>query len=125
MRVPRKPLAGDDVKEFIAGLESILGPDGAVAEYLDEYEYRPGQIAMASLVARSLWERPGEYCRSGTGTGKSLAYLIPAAYWAVKQEQEVVVSTNTITLQEQLINKDVPFLHSVLDINFEVAVIKG
>ncbi|NLJ86554.1 MAG: DEAD/DEAH box helicase [Firmicutes bacterium] len=125
MRVPRKPLAGDDVKEFIAGLESILGPDGAVAEYLDEYEYRPGQIAMASLVARSLWEGRVSIVEAGTGTGKSLAYLIPAAYWAVKQGAKVVVSTNTITLQEQLINKDVPFLHSVLDINFEVAVIKG
>ena len=47
---------------------SILGPDGAVAEYLDEYEYRPGQIAMASLVARSLWKAVS-IVEAGTGTG--------------------------------------------------------
>ena len=65
------------------------------------------------------WPRPG------TGTGKSLAYLIPAIQWSMQNGQRVVVSTNTINLQDQLIEKDIPDLHRVLDTPFKAAVLKG
>jgi ATP-dependent DNA helicase DinG len=62
---------------------------------------------------------------AGTGTGKSLAYLIPAAYWAIKNNTRVVISTNTINLQDQLINKDIPDLQGALNIPVRAAVLKG
>ncbi|NMB45910.1 MAG: DEAD/DEAH box helicase [Firmicutes bacterium] len=113
------------LSEFLDRINDVLKPEGAIAQNLHDYEYRVGQIAMARTVAQALWQGRVGLIEAGTGTGKSLAYLIPAAYWATLSGEKVIVSTNTITLQEQLINKDVPFLQSVLDIAFRVAVIKG
>lgn len=114
-----------NLQEVYSRIDHTLGPDGLIAKHLDEYEYRLGQIEMARVVAKSLWEGRMGIIEAGTGTGKSLAYLIPAVFWAVSQGEKVVISTNTITLQEQLINKDIPFLHSVLDVAFRAALIKG
>ena len=62
---------------------------------------------------------------AGTGTGKSLAYLIPAAYWAKQNGERVVISTNTIALQDQLVRKDIPDLIEALDLEVNFAVLKG
>ncbi|NMB25243.1 MAG: DEAD/DEAH box helicase, partial [Firmicutes bacterium] len=114
-----------DIQEVYNRIDHALGPHGVIAGHLDEYEYRPGQIEMARVVAKSFWEGRVGIIEAGTGTGKSLAYLIPAIFWAVSRGEKVVISTNTITLQEQLINKDIPFLHGVLDVAFRAALIKG
>lgn len=113
------------LQQFLARLDNLIRPGGAISRSLEGYEYRAGQVAMAHLVAKTLWNGQVALIEAGTGTGKSLAYLIPAAYWAALTGEKVIVSTNTITLQEQLIYKDVPFLRSVLDVAFPVAVIKG
>ena len=62
---------------------------------------------------------------AGTGTGKSLAYLVPAVLWAAKNNQRIVISTNTINLQDQLINNDVPLLKKVMEQDFRAEVMKG
>mgnify|MGYP000920425031 CR=1 FL=1 len=113
------------LQEFTHRIDQVMEPGGLVSRNLDSYEYRPGQIVMARTVAQALWEGRVGLIEAGTGTGKSLAYLVPAVYWAIAAKEKVIISTNTITLQEQLITKDVPFLQSVLDTAFQVAVIKG
>jgi ATP-dependent DNA helicase DinG len=103
----------------------ILGPDGAVARRLGNYEARPEQIAMARAVARAI-EKPGHLMvEAGTGVGKSFAYLVPAILAAVELKKKVVVSTHTISLQEQLLRKDLPFLRSVMPQEFSAVLVKG
>jgi DNA polymerase-3 subunit epsilon/ATP-dependent DNA helicase DinG len=110
-----------DIDEVAAALD--LG--GPFAAYFDEYEYRPQQVDMLRSVAEALSESLHLMVEAGTGTGKSFAYLIPAAYWAVKNNTRVVVSTNTINLQDQLINKDIPDLRAALKLPVRAAVLKG
>ena len=62
---------------------------------------------------------------TGTGTGKTLSYLIPAVNWALKNGERVVISTNTINLQEQLIDKDIPLLYSAFEDDFSYSLVKG
>lgn len=116
---------GKVVKLDISAVLGTLQPGGVLSRSLPGYEPRSGQVRMAETVAGALVAGRIAIIEAGTGTGKSLAYLIPAIYWAVATRQKVIVSTNTITLQEQLITKDIPFLAGVLDIPFQVAVVKG
>ena len=89
------------------------------------YEHRSEQLAMARAVARAI-ERPGHLVvEAGTGVGKSFAYLVPAILAAVHDKKKVVVSTHTIALQEQLLNKDIPFLQSVMEEEFTAVLVKG
>ena len=102
----------------------ILGPEGAVARRLATYESRPQQLEMARAVARAI-EGPGHLMvEAGTGVGKSFAYLVPAIL-AAEQGKKVVVSTHTINLQEQLLNRDLPFLRAVMPQEFTAVLVKG
>src|SRR3954471_8653006 len=104
---------------------SILGPDGAIARKLPGFESRPQQLAMAEAVADAIAQRRHLMVEAGTGVGKSFAYLVPAVLAALADKEcKVVVSTHTITLQEQLIRKDLPFLQSVLP-EFRAVLVKG
>ncbi len=104
----------------VSVLDEILGPDGVAARVLPGYESRPQQLEMAHLVARALrGERPA-VIEAGTGTGKTLAYLVPAAL----SEKKVVISTATKTLQEQLAQKDIPLLVQ-LGLPVKAAFMKG
>jgi ATP-dependent DNA helicase DinG len=105
---------------------SILGPDGAIARRLPNYEPRPEQLHMADAVA-SAFAKPGHLMvEAGTGVGKSFAYLVPAIQAAcADKEFRVVISTHTISLQEQLIRKDIPFLQSVMPDKFSAMLVKG
>jgi ATP-dependent DNA helicase DinG len=89
-------------------IAAILGPTGVVARTLPGYEERPEQLRMALAVGEALNGDRVTVIEAGTGTGKSLAYLVPAILWALANEERLVVSTNTINLQEQLIRKDLP-----------------
>jgi len=90
-------------------LTSILGPDGSIARRLgDRYEHRPQQLEMATAVEEAFTAGHHLLVEAGTGVGKSFAYLLPAIDFAVKNKKRVVISTHTISLQEQLIEKDIP-----------------
>lgn len=104
---------------------SILAPGGVISERLAGYEYRPQQIEMAGAVAEAFEEGEHLVVEAGTGVGKSFAYLIPAILFATRAEEPVVVSTNTISLQEQLLDKDIPFLREVLPLDFTAVLVKG
>ena len=96
-------------------LSSLLAPDGPLAAVLQAYEARPQQAEMLEAVARALWAEEHLMAEAGTGVGKSLAYLLPAALYALRSNARVVVSTNTLNLQEQLLDKDLPTVQRVLE----------
>lgn len=105
---------------------ALLEPGGAVASALGAYEDRPQQTAMARAVHQALADDRLLVVEAGTGVGKSLAYLTPAIVHAVSCDERVVVSTNTINLQEQLLRKDIPVVARALGLGHEVAaVLKG
>src|SRR6202521_4319499 len=106
-------------------IRALLGPDGPMAGLLDDYELRESQLQMTLAIA-PLYARGGRLLvEAGPGTGKSLAYLVPAVHHAVASGERVVVATNTITLQEQLFSKDIPFMRSWLPFDFKAALLKG
>jgi len=95
----------------------VLGDDGVIASILgDGYEARPEQLRMASAVSRTLANKSHLVVEAGTGVGKSFAYLVPAIQRAISCNETVVVATNTIALQEQLMRKDVPLLGRSLEV---------
>ena len=105
-------------------LEGVAAPGGAMAS-MAGYEDRAGQRAMLRFVAERFNEGGTGLVEAGTGTGKSMAYLVPAARWAVRNHERTVVSTNTINLQEQLVRKDIPLAEEVLGEEIRWALVKG
>ncbi|MGD0100316.1 MAG: helicase C-terminal domain-containing protein [Acidobacteriota bacterium] len=102
-------------------LDQILGPDGPIATNHPNYEHRPGQIRMAQAVWDAIEGNRHLCVEAGTGTGKTLAYLLPAIF----SNRRVVISTATKNLQEQLFSKDIPFLEKALGRKFPVCYMKG
>jgi ATP-dependent DNA helicase DinG len=103
----------------------VLGPDGLIAKKLSSFESRPQQVEMADAVADAIDRKRKLVVEAGTGVGKSFAYLVPAIVAAAKKDCKVVVSTHTISLQEQLVRKDIPFLQSVMPHDFRPVLVKG
>ena len=118
---PNKEIYSLDPDETSA----ILEIGGQFARHFPTYEYRPQQVEMLRAVTQALSQGRHLMVEAGTGTGKSMAYLIPAALWAIQNGLRVVISTNTINLQDQLINKDVPDLRAALGIELNAAIMKG
>lgn len=108
-------------------LAHILGPGGAIARRLGErYEPRPQQAEMAAAVGAALAGGHHLIVEAGTGVGKSFAYLLPAIEFVTKQKpRRVVISTHTISLQEQLVEKDIPLLRAVYPDEFTAVLVKG
>jgi ATP-dependent DNA helicase DinG len=114
-------------------VSDILGPEGSIARRLSHYEERPQQLAMAAAVAAAIRDRQHLVVEAGTGVGKSFAYLVPAILAATQAEGaddkkdpiRVVISTHTISLQEQLLHKDLPLLNSVIPREFSAVLVKG
>ena len=104
---------------------AILGPGGAIARRLSGYEAREEQLRMSQAVADAITSKAHLMVEAGTGVGKSFAYLVPAILAAAEQGLKVVISTHTISLQEQLLNKDIPFLRAVLPFEFTAVLVKG
>lgn len=117
--------------EAIQTVADILGAGGAIARRLQDYEPRPEQLEMALAVESALHKRHHLVAEAGTGVGKSFAYLIPAILAAQAErgsenkKRRIIVSTHTISLQEQLITHDIPFLQSVLPVEFSAVLVKG
>jgi ATP-dependent DNA helicase DinG len=106
-------------------VKEILTPGGFIAGKLSNYESRPEQLEMAAAVAEAFDSHHHLLVEAGTGVGKSFAYLIPALQQISDHHKRVVVSTWTISLQEQLIAKDIPFLASVWPGEFKAVLVKG
>ncbi|MEA4811295.1 MAG: helicase C-terminal domain-containing protein [Anaerolineaceae bacterium] len=106
-------------------IAETLQPGGEFSKHFPEFEHRSQQVQVLKAVANAFSRGDHLLVEAGTGTGKSLAYLIPAAYWALKNEERVVISTNTIALQDQLIKKDIPSLKEALGLDIHAAVLKG
>ncbi len=103
----------------------LLGPEGPLAELLPGYEHRESQTQMLLAVAQIQARGGTLVVEAGTGTGKSLAYLVPSIARGVRHRERVVVSTNTHTLQEQLMAKDLPSLREWLPWDFKAVLLKG
>ncbi len=101
--------------------EEILGPGGPLSRALSAYESRGGQLEMARAVEKALREERILFCEAGTGTGKTLAYLVPA----LLSGKKVIVSTATRALQEQIFQRDLPLIEQALGVSFPVALMKG
>ncbi|HPD46570.1 MAG TPA: helicase C-terminal domain-containing protein [Anaerohalosphaeraceae bacterium] len=106
-------------------VDDALGPDGLIASARPDFESRPQQLQMAHAVKEALNAPHHLAVEAGTGVGKSFAYLIPAIDYVVRKQGKVLVSTYTITLQQQLINKDVPFLAASVGMPFSAELAKG
>lgn len=115
-----------EIKELtVEEISDLFAAGNALDETLAQYEYRRQQQIMGEVITKAFNRQTHLLVEAGTGTGKSLAYLIPSIYWAVENEQRVVISTNTINLQEQLIKKDIPLLKKALDLDFNAVLVKG
>ena len=113
---PEKRRPADDLAHIGPDeIHGMLGPGGPFATAFGGFEHRPEQEEMLDAVAAAIYNQRHLIIEGGTGVGKSLAYLLPAALFALSQGQRVVVSTNTINLQEQIIGKDIPALQQVLE----------
>src|SRR5215207_5753625 len=106
-------------------LQTVFGPGGLVARAHDKYEYRDGQVKMSEAITKAFEEKKHLIVEAGTGTGKTLAYLIPAIAYALGSKKRVIISTGTKNLQEQLMEKDIPFLQKILPKKFTAAYMKG
>ncbi|OEU73372.1 MAG: helicase [Desulfuromonadales bacterium C00003068] len=106
-------------------LAAHLGPEGPLAQHLGNYEERPEQLRMALDCADAFNHDKLATIEAGTGTGKSLAYLIPAILWSLGNEEPIAISTNTINLQEQLIRQDLPLLKKAIKQDFQAVLVKG
>jgi DNA polymerase-3 subunit epsilon/ATP-dependent DNA helicase DinG len=106
-------------------VSSALEYGGPFSRYFNTFEQRPEQVDMLRAVTNALSYGNHLMVEAGTGVGKSFAYLVPAALFALQNNTRVVVSTNTINLQDQLIQRDLPNLSQALDLDFRFAVLKG
>lgn len=106
-------------------LEDVFGPEGLISKFHKNYEYREGQLKMASAISEAFENKRHLVVEAGTGTGKTLAYLVPAVAESLKHNKRIVISTGTKNLQEQLMEKDIPFLQGILPKKFSAAYMKG
>jgi len=106
-------------------LAAMLEEDGLFARQFPGFEHRPQQVEMLRAVAAAFNDHQHLLVEAGTGTGKSIAYLLPAVTFATMNGERVVISTNTINLQDQLFLKDVPDLQKLLPFEFRAVVLKG
>jgi ATP-dependent DNA helicase DinG len=119
--VPAREVTPLDLESLAAG----LAPGGGLSRIAPHYEPRESQIGMLRLVSSAFNGDEIAAVEAGTGVGKSLAYLLPALSWAEANGERVVISTNTINLQQQLMEKDIPLAKRILGIDPKVVLVKG
>ena len=138
MTVSGRPSSGDEAEKVATSgfsgarpsgslsseaMRNVFGSGGTLADVLDAYEAREEQAELAEAVTKALTEGRHLLAEAGTGTGKSLAYLVPALARAVGRGERVVVATHTHTLQEQLVMKDIPSLRQWLPWDFDACLL--
>jgi ATP-dependent DNA helicase DinG len=117
-------LREDFDKEFAQNVRGMFGKGGLLSG-TKSFEYRPEQQQMAAAVAGALDGKRHLVVEAGTGVGKSLAYLVPAALFALEHNRKAIISTHTINLQEQLLHKDIPIVRGLMNQPFEATLLKG
>lgn len=124
-------VVSDEIEFSVSDISELFIENGGLASTLQNYKYRSQQVAMAKSVTSALQSKQILIVEAGTGVGKSMAYLIPSIVLAMREGKRVIVSTNTINLQEQLINKDIPNILEALSrvddsfLQFRFALLKG
>ncbi|MFA5780362.1 MAG: helicase C-terminal domain-containing protein [Elusimicrobiota bacterium] len=106
-------------------LEDVFGDKGFLEKNHENYESRSQQILMAAAVENAITKNSHLLVEAATGIGKTLAYIIPFIYWSKENKKRVIISTYTKTLQEQIANKDLPFLQKILPVDFKFALCVG
>jgi len=109
----------------VDALSRLVRPEGSLQQIFPHYEPREPQIAMLEEVADSFNERRITVIEAGTGVGKSIAYLLPAGEWALRNNERVIISTATINLQHQLMDKDIPLAEKLLNHPLNAKLVKG
>ncbi|NLF38568.1 DEAD/DEAH box helicase [bacterium] len=121
-----EPMKPPQLKPLDAGeLLGVLSAGGPMGKALQNYEERPAQKEMMAEVIDSFNHDKIAVIEAGTGTGKTVAYLIPSIAWAVTNDERVVVSTHTINLQEQILHKDLPLVRKIFMADFKAVLVKG
>src|SRR5207302_11229165 len=115
------PADARSIPDIVAAVKAVFAPGGALARVVADFEPRAGQVDMAVAVARALEDGGVLLAEAGTGTGKTLAYLVPA----ILGRQRVLISTGTKNLQEQIYFKDIPALRGALGVPFTATYMKG
>ena len=110
--------------ELADHVSNIFSESGLLSR-ASNFEYRPEQQQMAHAVAEALNDQEHLIVEAGTGVGKSLGYLIPAILYSVSEGKRAIISTHTINLQEQLVEKDLPMLQEILPVSFNFTMLKG
>ena len=110
---------------MIESTADYFSEGGRLSRSLPSFEFRPQQLQMAGAVHHALQQGHHLMVEAGTGTGKSLAYLLPAIQWALANDKRVVISTYTKTLQEQILNHDIPLLRDTLGLPFRYSLCMG
>jgi len=124
LTAPPLDMAGHDPLNPSA-IDQVFGEGGKLASCHSAYEKRDQQLQMAKDVTRALNQGEQLMIEAGTGTGKSIAYLVPAALWATSNGQRVTVSTRTINLQEQLLKQDIPLVRKIVGEELQASLMKG
>ena len=106
-------------------IENYFSENGILVNEIKGFEHRHEQEEMAKNIQKAINDNRKIIVEAGTGTGKTLAYLIPAIKWAIANKKKVIIATNTINLQEQLLLKDIPLAKSVIKDEFSYALVKG
>ncbi|WP_176717329.1 ATP-dependent DNA helicase DinG [Vulcanibacillus modesticaldus] len=105
--------------------ESMFDENGLLFNNFPNFELRPAQKGMSNEVWNAFLDQTHLMVEAGTGTGKSLAYLIPSVFWTKQQNEKIVIATHTINLQEQLFQRDIPLLKKILPFDFSATILKG
>ena len=114
------------LKEFIKiDIDEYFGENGVIHKNFGKFEVRREQYEMAKSIENSMNDNKKLIVEAGTGTGKTIAYLLPTLLYAIENNLKVIVSTNTINLQEQLVNKDIPLLKKIINEDFNYQIVKG
>ena len=126
VRVVVKPFFPKEMTPIeFAEIEGLFGREGHLAKTFPGFEFRAQQLAMMRVVTEAFNHDKVAIIEAGTGTGKSFAYLAPSILWALANKQRVIISTNTINLQEQLLHKDLPELARQIDREIKAVLVKG
>ncbi len=112
-------------KHIKINIDEFFGENGEIYKKIEKFEARHEQYEMSKYIEKSMNENLKLIIEAGTGTGKTIAYLLPTLLYALKNNLKLIVSTNTINLQEQLINKDIPLIEKIIGKDFRYEIVKG